>query len=740
MPNLLKRTAFIDFIADNYQEELKYYTHPGVMITAHQVGTLQQSSWSELLISKGVIDATPGVHKYIELERTLSALYCFQLCLDENYEDFVEAQPAHDKLDRKNFQELCKLTKAVAADEDSKSAIINLIFKSDLGKSPAVRALAKQAGIDPRLDTDELMLEILRLSPNEIIKILPSFRNMSDTAKALLVKSYPMMLTCYGHLYFLEAGEKTLENMAAGLRTIPIAKRKKLLKLVSVAQFFDAIGAQGQLNMNGSVTCTNNFFKGYMSVLDTFEILERSLLNSKQVDPVGYAFYLYTHERGDELRLYVNAFDDRADFEVVLRLACTLRIFDDLVADKLKLAYEALKPEYRKLLKTQLSLDKTKGINTFTHSPHYIASSAQNISRVAFESGDVDEAINKALNAEVCFAMLVKELIENHSVAANHPRYPLSFAKLAALGSDNPEKMDATLARWALPRPVPATKIKNLIFDLGHVFIRIDVNSAPVYKAFSELARRQGKTISADEIKALLTPVVKELIHYYHLGKVETRAFRWALQAHLGLEDISDEDFDTAWCASILDNAPSVKQRLEVLNQLFEKGYNIYLLSNNNEIHRLHTKKNFEGLYWGKYFFKQYYSNETGLNKPCPEAYTRILSDNRLNADETMFFDDVKAYIQAAWGVHIRGRQFTVDYGMNNVKVMIEAIIKAEDWATANNFIDAKGKPFLTRQSTLNFFAVVKWRSYRAPEITELSDADVRDLEQGTCVPHGLVR
>jgi FMN phosphatase YigB (HAD superfamily) len=750
MPNLIKRNEFLDEIAAKYKTELNYYTHPGVAITAHQVGALHKESWTELLIAKGVIPATKGVDKYIELERTLAALYCFQLCLDENYQDFVEAQTDNDKLNRRNFEKLCKFVKGITANENSKATIINLILKSDLGKSPAVRELAGNAGIDPRLDTDELMLAILRLNHSEIIKILPSFAAMSDASKSLLVKSYPMMLTCYGHLYFLEGGIQTLENMAAGLRTIPETERKELLSLVSVAQLFDAIGAQGQLNMNGSVTCTNNFYDGYMDVLETFNLLEAYLVMPDIEDPIDSALYVHVDDRGAKVYLYDNTFKDRTDFEVVMRLVCTLRIFDTDVAHKLKIAYDGLKPEYRELLRTQLSLERGVGINAFSHSPHYVASSAQNISRVDFESGNVELAIEKALNAEICFAMLIKELAENHAAAVNDPKYPLSFAKLAALGSDDPEKMDVTLARWALPRPVPKTKIKNLIFDLGHVFIRIDVKASPVYKAFSDLTRRAGNYIPFYEIKRLATQShLKVVIDQYHLNQIDTPTFRTATKALLGLQSISDEEFDTAFCASILDNPESVKERLQALDKLFEEGYNIYLLSRNNEIHRLHTKQHFEGLHWGKYFFKQYYSNETGVSKPTLTAYTAVLKDNRLNAHETMFFDDIKAYIRAAWNVGIRGRQFTVDYKMSNIKIMIDAITKAEKWALTNNVKDNNSEAFITRLGTLTFFAAEKWRSRVTPKakgsdvsvmeessLEEKPDDDVNALERGTRLSH----
>jgi FMN phosphatase YigB (HAD superfamily) len=272
------------------------------------------------------------------------------------------------------------------------------------------------------------------------------------------------------------------------------------------------------------------------------------------------------------------------------------------------------------------------------------------------------------------------------------------------------------------------------------VFIRIDVKAHPVFQAFSDLTRRAGNYISFDEIKTLATKSdLKVVIDQYHLSHIDTPTFRTAVKSLLGLQSITDEEFDTAFCASILDNPESVKERLQALDKLFEEGYNIYLLSRNNEIHRLHTKQHFEGLHWGKYFFKQYYSNETGVSKPTLKAYTDVLKDNRLNAHETMFFDDVKAYIRAAWKVGIRGRQFTVDYKMGNIKIMIDAITKAEKWALANNAKDVNGEAIISRLGSLTFFAAEKWRSYKGNQVSEMEvsgleekpDEDVSALEQG---------
>lgn len=72
---------FLEKVIAKFGKELAYYTHPDVQTTAHQVGTPFKDSWTELLCEAKVIKRSESSERYTELERTLSSLYCFELCL-----------------------------------------------------------------------------------------------------------------------------------------------------------------------------------------------------------------------------------------------------------------------------------------------------------------------------------------------------------------------------------------------------------------------------------------------------------------------------------------------------------------------------------------------------------------------------------------------------------------------------------------------------------------------------------
>ena len=81
------------------------------------------------------------------------------------------------------------------------------------------------------------MLAILQLDDAKIAAILPSFDSLSQSSKKLLRQAYSIMTACFGHLYFLEGGIKTLEVIADALQGIELTQRKELLDLVFLAQF-----------------------------------------------------------------------------------------------------------------------------------------------------------------------------------------------------------------------------------------------------------------------------------------------------------------------------------------------------------------------------------------------------------------------------------------------------------------------------------------------------------------------
>jgi len=114
--------------------------------------------------------------------------------------------------------------------------------------------------------------------------------------------------------------------------------------------------------------------------------------------------------------------------------------------------------------------------------------------------------------------------------------------------------------------------------------------------------------------------------------------------------------------------------------------------------------RHYDGTHWGKYFFKQYYSNETGLYKPDAEGYLQILKENQLKPNETLFFDDVIKYVDAAWKYGICARQFTVRRSIIDIKLIIDAITQNE-----------KSGIEVSRLSTLRFFAAAKFKQLLTP-------------------------
>ena len=117
---------------------------------------------------------------------------------------------------------------------------------------------------------------------------------------------------------------------------------------------------------------------------------------------------------------------------------------------------------------------------------------------------------------------------------------------------------------------------------------------------------------------------------------------------------LTNEQIRNAWNALLLDFPP---ERINWLKEI-KNRYNIYLLSNTNEIHYNSFTKTFkEQINDGSFddlFIKAYYSHKIGLRKPSKEIFETILKEQDLDAAETVFIDDSEANIQAAKSVGLQ--------------------------------------------------------------------------------------
>ena len=203
---------------------------------------------------------------------------------------------------------------------------------------------------------------------------------------------------------------------------------------------------------------------------------------------------------------------------------------------------------------------------------------------------------------------------------------------------------------------VNINRYKNLIFDLGNVIINIDFNKT--FSAFSELT-----DFPPSEIQKKLQEL--RLFDIHGNGDLDDPSFRAQLRKLLHKEEVSDDAIDKAFNALLLDIP---HERIELLKRLRSK-YRLFLLSNTNYIH---IKKVNEILYdtsginnLDQLFDKVYYSHELKLSKPDIRIYHKVLEENNLLPEETLFLDDVKENIEGAISAGISGVIVTRENSIN---------------------------------------------------------------------------
>ncbi|MDB5248741.1 MAG: family phosphatase [Segetibacter sp.] len=181
-------------------------------------------------------------------------------------------------------------------------------------------------------------------------------------------------------------------------------------------------------------------------------------------------------------------------------------------------------------------------------------------------------------------------------------------------------------------------KIKNIIFDLGGIFI--EIHFAKTEEAFTSLGVNNWSRFYTQS-------TASTLFENLETGKFTPEEFYEGFRKETGL-NLTNEQIKDSWNA-MLGAFPV--ERLKWLEEI-GKRYNIYLYSNTNAIHYDAFQKIFREC-TGKqsfddYFIKAHYSHELGLRKPYPQSYTKLLEIENLKAEETLFIDDTAKNIEGA--------------------------------------------------------------------------------------------
>jgi FMN phosphatase YigB (HAD superfamily) len=183
--------------------------------------------------------------------------------------------------------------------------------------------------------------------------------------------------------------------------------------------------------------------------------------------------------------------------------------------------------------------------------------------------------------------------------------------------------------------------VRHIIFDLGGVILNIDYQKP--LAAFQALGIQPSYSKQEQEV----------LFDQLETGKISSEEFLLQLQQKAN-PGVTTAQIRVAW-NSILLEFPL--RRLQLLQQL-QLHYSLFLLSNTNEIHEeafqemLFRTCGFPNL--AIFFDKVYYSHLVGLRKPDPAIFQRVLEENNLNPEETLFLDDSLQHIEAASVLHIQ--------------------------------------------------------------------------------------
>jgi putative hydrolase of the HAD superfamily len=187
-------------------------------------------------------------------------------------------------------------------------------------------------------------------------------------------------------------------------------------------------------------------------------------------------------------------------------------------------------------------------------------------------------------------------------------------------------------------------QIKNIIFDLGGIFLEIHYQKTK--DAFTNL----GIT----DFDALFTQHhANHLFEDLEMGKISETEFYERFR-HDGKVNFTDAEIKEAWNA-MLGDFPL--ERIEWL-KIIKQKYNVFLFSNTNQIHY----NAFMAIYasntgkadFNDHFIKAYYSQYLGLRKPYANSFLAILEEQNLKAEETLFIDDTIKNIEAADALGIK--------------------------------------------------------------------------------------
>jgi len=187
--------------------------------------------------------------------------------------------------------------------------------------------------------------------------------------------------------------------------------------------------------------------------------------------------------------------------------------------------------------------------------------------------------------------------------------------------------------------------IRNVIFDIGNVFVRWSPSEV-IWRSF---ALEPGSDANLRRAEALFRSPIWTALNLGQLTQAEAEA---AYQAQFGLT----EQETAKLFFHVMDHQVPVDGTEAIARRLKRAGYRVFALTDN--VHEIvaHLKSRY--VFWAL-FEGAVVSAEIGLKKPDQAIFHHTVQTHGLTPSETVFFDDVQANIDGARSIGIEARLFT---------------------------------------------------------------------------------
>jgi putative hydrolase of the HAD superfamily len=172
--------------------------------------------------------------------------------------------------------------------------------------------------------------------------------------------------------------------------------------------------------------------------------------------------------------------------------------------------------------------------------------------------------------------------------------------------------------------------IKNIVFDLGNVLVRVD------FERFERLSISAG--IHEKRLDSFFSIKNRRA---YESGKLTTSEFMNKAHRELG-EKVSKKVLKELF-RDMFDEIPEMKKFLKQLYN--EKKYRLFLLSNTNPLHFNYIRVNFPYINLVDKFILSY---NLGFTKPDRRIYKTVIEKYELIPGETLFIDDLEINCRTA--------------------------------------------------------------------------------------------